>query len=65
MKARHGVTLYILGFLTDVVGALFKILHLPGGDEILMMGGALQIVGGLIFLYKLMNYPGFKDFLDS
>lgn len=65
MKARHGLILYIIGFLVDMVGAVFKILHLPGGDEILMIGGVLQIVGGLLFLYKFIKYPGFKDFLDS
>ncbi|HTJ51933.1 MAG TPA: hypothetical protein VL443_20875 [Cyclobacteriaceae bacterium] len=64
MKTRHAITLYILGLCLDIIGALFKILHLYGGDEILIFATAFKVSGGLLFLYKLWTNPKVKEFLD-
>lgn len=64
MKTRHTILIYVFGLSFDYVGALFKILHYPGGDELLIVGTLLQIVGGLFFLYKLLTNPKTKEFLD-
>jgi hypothetical protein len=64
MKTRHAVALYIIGLCCDFIGALFKILHYPGADELLVFGTILKVMGALLFLYKLLTYPKVKEFLD-
>jgi hypothetical protein len=64
MKTRHAITLYILGLCLNFVGALIKILHYPGANEILITATVFQVSGGLLFLYKLWTNPKMKEFLD-
>ncbi len=64
MRTRHAVILYMIGLMLQALGALFKILHYAGADQMLIASTALQIAGGLLFLIKLVTYPKFKDFLD-
>ena len=64
MKARHAITLLVLGYCVDFVGALQKILHSPNADLILTAGMALKVAGGLLLLYKLLRYGPLRDFMD-
>lgn len=64
MKTRHAFAFYVLGLCLDAIGALLKVLHYPGGNEILTVGTVLKVSGGLIFLYKLFTNPKIKEFLD-
>ena len=64
MRTRHAVILVILGICLDIIGALFKILHLTGADEILIFAAIFQVGGGLLFLVKLLSNPKMKEFLD-
>lgn len=64
MKTRHAIALYVLGLCLNYVGALIKILHLPGANEILVAATILQVLGGLLIIYKLWTHPKLKEFLD-
>ena len=64
MKTRHAIILFILGLCLAFIGGLFKILHLTGADDFLILAVILQIGGGLIFLIKLLSAPKVKKFLD-
>jgi hypothetical protein len=64
MKTRHAIALFILGLCLNFVGALIKILHYPGADEILITATILQVLGVLLFVYKLWTNPKVKEFLD-
>lgn len=64
MKTRHAVILVILGLCLDILGALFKILHLPGADQMLIVAAMFQVSGGLLFLIKLLTNPKLQEFLD-
>jgi hypothetical protein len=65
MKTKHTIILLILGYCLDFLGGLFKILHHQGADSILTVAAILKISGALLFLYKLVTYPKWKDFLNS
>jgi hypothetical protein len=65
MKARHAVTLLVIGYCLDFVGAMLKITHSPSAETVLWAGAILKVLGGLLFLYKLLNYPKFKEFMNS
>ena len=65
MKAKHAITLLVLGYCFDFWGALVKITHAPYADIVLTIGAILKILGALLFLYKLTNYPKIKEFMNS
>jgi hypothetical protein len=65
MKVKHAITLLVLGYCLDFLGALFKITHRPDANIILTVAAFLKIGGALLFLYKLTNYPKIKEFLNS
>ncbi|UAY51591.1 hypothetical protein [Ferruginibacter albus] len=65
MKAKHSLFLFVFGLCFDFVGALFKILHAPHGDHLLIIGTILKVAGALSFLYKLLTHPKTKDFFDQ
>ncbi|RYY88910.1 MAG: hypothetical protein EOO15_07745 [Chitinophagaceae bacterium] len=65
MKAKHAITLLVLGYCLDFAGALQKILHSPSANAILYAGMFCKVVGALLFLYKLTRYPKVRDFMES
>ena len=65
MKAKYAVSLLVLGYCMDFIGVLFKILHTAYADITLTIAAFLKIIGGLLFLYKLLTYPKLKDFFDQ
>lgn len=64
MKAKHSISLLVFGFCLDFIAGLLKILHESGADMLFIVAAVLKVVGALLFLYKLTNYPKFKDFLE-
>jgi hypothetical protein len=65
MKAKHAVGMLFIGYCLDFLGGLFKILHRPEADTILILAAILKIFGLLLFLYKLTSYPKIKDFFNT
>jgi len=64
MKAKHAIILLVIGYCLDFAGSLFKILHRPGADNLLTVAAILKILGALLLLYKIINYPKIKEFLN-
>ena len=65
MKAKHAISILVFGYCLDFIGTLFKILHTAQADITLTIAAFLKVIGGLLFLYKLLSYPKVKDFLDQ
>ena len=65
MKIKHTVVVLGIGFMLIIIGALFKIMHCDLGNELLVTGMLVKIIGGILLLYKLLTHPKFKDFLNS
>lgn len=64
MKVKHSIIFLVLGFCLDLIGGLFKIMHYQYGDTLLIIATIMKVFGALTFLYKLMTYPKFKDFIN-
>jgi hypothetical protein len=64
MKTKHAIILLFVGYCFDFVGALLKITHSTNADTLLTIGAVLKVTGGLLFLYKILTYPKFKDLLN-
>ena len=65
MKAKHALVLLVFGYCFDFVGAVLKIMHRPGADNLFIAATILKISGALLLLYKITNYRKIKEFLDS
>jgi hypothetical protein len=65
MKAKYSISLLVFGYCLDFIGGLLKILHQPYADPILTIAAILKVLGALLFLYKITNYPKVKDFLEQ
>lgn len=42
---RHPITLFLLGWVIRIIGHAIKIMHHRGGNELLIVAAALQILG--------------------
>ncbi len=65
MKTKHALVVLVIAFLVVLVGALAKIMHWPLGNELLILGLSLKVIGVILLLYKLLTHSKFKDFLNS
>ena len=64
MKAKYALIFLAGGLCADVAGALFKILHWPFADWLLLAGLTLKVVGVVALLLKLLSHPKVKAFLN-
>ncbi|HEX2608269.1 MAG TPA: hypothetical protein VHK91_12860 [Flavisolibacter sp.] len=64
MKAKHAIILLALGFCLDLVVVLLRTLHVRASGDISLLAALLKIGGGFLFIYKLVTYPKWKDFLN-
>ena len=64
MKAKYALVFFAVGLCADFIGALFKILHWPFADWLLLAGMTLKVVGVVAFLLKLLGHPKVKEFLN-
>jgi hypothetical protein len=65
MKVKHAIALLVLGYCFDFGGALLKIMHHPNANTILIVAVTLKILGALLFLFKIINYPKIREFMNS
>ena len=67
MKTKHAIIIWLIGYVINVIGALFKIQHWPFGaliNIVLIFGWLLIITGFILFVYKFYKYPNKKEFLN-
>ncbi|MCU7551171.1 hypothetical protein OCK74_18770 [Chitinophagaceae bacterium LB-8] len=64
MKTKHAITLLVLGYCLDLIGAFQKLMHHPQAGTIFIVAACLKVLGALLFFYKLLTYPKFKDFFN-
>lgn len=64
MQTKHAIVFILVGFCIDFVGVTLKLLHHSLADIVIIIAMVFKVIGTLVFLYKLLSYPKFKDFLD-
>ncbi len=65
MKVKHILVIFLLGVVGVIIGAFFKIQHWPGAATILMISVGLEVLSGILAIWKLLTTKKFKDFLNS
>ena len=65
MKIKHTLIILAIGIIIWIIGALMKITHLPNANIVLFISTIIEIIGVLLFLYKIIRNKDLKDFLNS
>ena len=64
MKIKHAVIILVLGVFAGIAGVLFKITHWTGADALLLSAMALETLGLVLLVVKLLARPKIKEFLN-
>lgn len=69
MKTKHTLIILAIGFLILLFGAVLKIIHLEigplNGNNVLILGMFVEVIGGFLLIYKLITAKKSNDFLNS
>lgn len=65
MKVKHILAVFIIGLICTLLGATFKIMHWQFAPELLTAGTFLQVIAGILGIWKLFTTAAFKDFLNK
>jgi len=65
MKVKHILVILILGLILMDLGALFKIMHWPGAGEMITASFAIELIFGILAIWKILTLDKFKEFLNS
>ncbi|MBK9177749.1 MAG: hypothetical protein IPM46_15740 [Flavobacteriales bacterium] len=64
MTARGGLVLVLFGILATLVSVIFKFQDWPGAGILFLASNIPTLAGLAVLCWKIMRYPGLKDFLD-
>jgi ABC-type enterobactin transport system permease subunit len=66
MKNKQLLIIFLIGAVLTILGAIFKIMHLPPASLIIILGMTFEAAAGILVVFKLSRKEGKKDgFLDS
>ena len=65
MKAKYTILIIVVGYCLDFMGTLFKIQHQSYADTTLVIATFLKITGILLLTYKIIQYEGFRKFMNK
>ncbi|MBA5791485.1 gliding motility protein GldL [Flavobacterium sp. xlx-214] len=69
MKTKHTLIILLIGFIIILIGAVLKIIHLEigplNGNSGLTVGIFVEVIGGVLLLFKLITAKKSNDFLNS
>lgn len=69
MKTKHTLIILAIGFFIFLFGALLKITHMEigplNGNNVLILGMFVEVIGGILLIYKLITAKKSNDFLNS
>lgn len=57
--------MFLIGIVLITLGSLFKIIHLPGSNVILVIAIFFEAGAGILAIWKVLTANRFKEFLNS
>ncbi|PZD79522.1 gliding motility protein GldL [Mesonia sp. K7] len=64
MKNKYILIIFILGVIGAIIGSLFKIMHWPSANILLTLGMGMQVIAGLVAIWKIAINKNSKSFLN-
>ena len=65
MKAKYTIVIILVGYCLEFMGGLFKIQHNSFAVNILVTAIVIKVLGMVLLTYKIIQYQGFKKFMNK
>jgi len=65
MKVKHIIAIFLLGYILELSGVHFKIMHLTGAPQLYTAATLLKTLAAALGIWKLLSMKKFQDFLNS
>ena len=65
MKAKHTILIIALGFALDYLASLSRLFHRTEASTVLVIAAILKVVGVLWLAFKVVQYEGFRKFMNK
>ncbi|GGE95725.1 hypothetical protein SAMN05443634_11030 [Chishuiella changwenlii] len=65
MKIKHTYIILALGVIIWIIGALMELTHHPNANMVLFISTIVEVIGVILFLYKITRNRNLKDFFNS
>ncbi len=64
MKIKHAFIIFVLGFIIKISGTWMGLTHRVNARNVVFAGISLMIAGAIIFLWRFLKNPKYRDFLN-
>lgn len=64
MKTKHTIIIFVVGLVFSVFGIGTRLHYQSFANLMLVIGTAIEIIGVILFLYKLFTCPKDKSLMD-
>ena len=63
MKTKYIIALFLVGIIVLIVGSMFKIMHWPYSNKLIMTATAIKVIAAVLAIIKVLT--GKNNFLNS
>lgn len=64
MKTKHTIIAFVAGLFITVIGIGIRLNSQSFANILLVIGTAVELIGAILFLYKLFTCPKDKNLMD-
>lgn len=64
MKAKHAILLIAVGFCLGYIGTLSQLLHRRELSFLFILAVLCKVAGCLLLAFKVIQYDGFRKFMN-
>ncbi len=65
MKIKHAIFIFVLGFIIKMSGSWMVLTHHEYARNVVFAGILFMIAASIIFLWRILKNPKYKDFLNK
>jgi hypothetical protein len=64
MKTKHSIIIFVIGLIISVIGIGIRLHCQSFANILLIIVTAIELIGAVLFLYKLFTCPKDKNLMD-
>ena len=65
MKVKHILIVLLIGLLLTLAGILFKFMHWPGANKLLLVSSFVKMTAIILGIWKILTLEKLKEMLNS
>lgn len=64
MQTKHTIIIFVIGLIISVIGIAIRLNSQSFANILLIIGTAVELIGAVLFLYRLFTCPKDKSLMD-